>query len=147
MEKMRGYLKLFVLHLLESKPMHGYGIIKAIEEGFGLPPPSPGAIYPILANLKRAGLIELDSREEREKKVYCLTEKGRKYLEQHDEERKEALNYLKKLREFSQIGGRELGEVIREIVQNITELNEEQKLELEKIIKDFTKKVKLILLG
>src|SRR5439155_18529729 len=45
----KGDFKGLVLHLLEERPMHGYEIIKAIEERYhGFYKPSAGAIYPAL---------------------------------------------------------------------------------------------------
>ncbi len=50
----KGDFKGLVLHLLEEHPMHGYEIIKAIEERYhGFYKPSAGAIYPARAALFR----------------------------------------------------------------------------------------------
>jgi len=67
-EKFGGYFHFFgkgdfkglVLHLLEERPMHGYEIIKAIEERYhGFYKPSAGAIYPALRALLRKGYLSV----------------------------------------------------------------------------------------
>jgi len=56
----KGDFKGLVLHLLEERPMHGYEIIKAIEERYhGFYKPSAGAIYPALRALLRKGYLSV----------------------------------------------------------------------------------------
>jgi DNA-binding PadR family transcriptional regulator len=145
--KYRGHLKLLVLKLLEEGPLHGYGIMAELEKRYGIPHPSPGAIYPILASLKRANLIEVAGEGRREKKLYRITEKGENYLKEHEYEVKEVLELADKFREFSRIGGNELAEVLKEAFNSINELSEEQKRALAREFAEFTKRVRLILLG
>lgn len=68
-----------VLVALQGKPMHGYEIMKAIEERFhGFYKPSAGAIYPALRSLLRKGLVTIAGEERR--KTYRITKKGEDYL-------------------------------------------------------------------
>ncbi|AMQ19327.1 PadR family transcriptional regulator [Thermococcus peptonophilus] len=145
--KFRGHLKLLVLKLLEEGPMHGYGIMAELEKRYGIPHPSPGTIYPILSSLRRTGLIEVAGEGRRDKKLYRITEKGKEYLREHEYEVKEVLELAEKFREFARLGGRELAEVLREAFNSINKLSEEQKKALAREFAEFTKRVRLILLG
>lgn len=79
----QGDLKYVILQLLAEKPRHGYEVIKALEERFaGAYAPSAGAVYPTLSLLEDMGYATV-SLEEGGKKVYAITDEGRKYLEQN----------------------------------------------------------------
>ncbi|ASJ02602.1 PadR family transcriptional regulator [Thermococcus profundus] len=145
--KFKGHLRILVLKLLAERPLHGYGIMAELEKRYGMPHPSPGTIYPILASLRRAGLIEIASEGKREKKLYRITEKGKEYLKEHDYEVKEALEMAESFREFARLGGRELAEVLKEAFGSVSKLSEEQKAALAKEFEEFAKRVRLILLG
>lgn len=76
----RGLLKWIVLKLLAEGERHGYDVMRVFEErGWGRA--RAGSIYPILSMLEEAGLVT--TREEDGKRVYVITEKGRRHL--HDE--------------------------------------------------------------
>ena len=80
----RGDVKFIILDLLKDKPKHGYEIMKDIEaRGSGFYAPSPGSIYPTLQMLEDMGYVT--SRTEGGKKVYEITDEGRKYLEENRE--------------------------------------------------------------
>ncbi|WP_457754201.1 PadR family transcriptional regulator [Thermococcus sp.] len=142
--KFKGHLKLLVLYLLSKKPMHGYAVMKGLEEEFGIPAPSAGVIYPILFSLKRAGLIETVGTGRREKKVYKITEDGMKYLKEHEEELREAIKLARIYKEFSEMGGRELREAFKLLFDRFDNLTEKQREELSKVIREFAKKIKFI---
>ncbi|HEU4560258.1 MAG TPA: PadR family transcriptional regulator [Longimicrobium sp.] len=78
-----GDLKFVILNLLAEKPRHGYEIIKEMEERFGgTYSPSPGTVYPTLSLLEDMGYAR--SRiEEGNRKVFEITDEGRKYLEEN----------------------------------------------------------------
>ncbi len=79
----QGDLKLVILQLLEEKPRHGYEIIKELEErSGGRYAPSPGTVYPTLTMLAEMGYAS-EVAEESGKKVYSITDEGRKYLAEH----------------------------------------------------------------
>ncbi|AIF70016.1 hypothetical protein PAP_08140 [Palaeococcus pacificus DY20341] len=145
--KIKGHLKLLILSLLEEEPIHGYAIMQKLSERFGIPHPSAGAIYPILASLKRSGLIEVAGEGKREKKTYRITKKGLEYLELHEDELHEAIMRAEVFKEFAELGGREVGRALHMVLESLPELNGEQKEELSRVMKEFAKKVKLILLG
>ena len=143
----RGYLKLLILSLLEEKPMHGYAIMSSLEEHFGIPQPSAGAIYPILASLKKNRLIAIAGKGKREKKVYQITDKGKDFLRAHEEELKEILERMELFKEFGRLGGKELAKTLRMAIETLPEMSEEQKKELSREMKEFTRKIKLIMVG
>jgi len=145
--KFRGHLKLLILKMLSEEPMHGYGLMNELEEAYGIPHPSPGTVYPILSSLRRRGLIEAVGGGKREKRVYRTTEAGKKYLEEHSDELEEVLELSKRFKEFTRLGGRELAEVLREVFNSITELDDEQKKALAREFAEFNKRARLILLG
>jgi len=95
----QGDLKYVILQLLVEKPRHGYEIIKAIEERFGgAYSPSPGTVYPTLTMLEDMGYARVTP-EESGKKVYEITDEGRKYLE---ENRSAVDDIFSRITEFAQ---------------------------------------------
>lgn len=76
----RGDVRASVLFLLAEKPMHGYQIIREIEERTGGRwKPSAGSVYPTLQLLADEGLVTVAMEEDR--KVYHLTAEGREAAE------------------------------------------------------------------
>ena len=76
----RGILKFVVLKFLAESDRHGYDLMRLFAEK-GWRAPRPGSIYPILNALEEEGF--LTSRTEGERRVYEITEKGRRHLEEH----------------------------------------------------------------
>ena len=75
---MAGYLRLIVMKTLSNKKLSGYGLIKQIEKDTGTWKPSFGSIYPLLEKLLKEKLVEVEVQGR--KKVYFLTNSGKKYL-------------------------------------------------------------------
>ena len=72
----KGDVRTAVLALLAEKPMHGYQLIREIEErSGGAWKPSPGSVYPTLQLLADEGLISAE--ESNGRKTYSLTVEGR----------------------------------------------------------------------
>ena len=72
-------MKYALLWLLQERPMHGYEMIKALEQrSGGFYTPSPGSIYPTLQMLEEGGYAT--SSEVEGKKVYTITDTGRALL-------------------------------------------------------------------
>ena len=81
----RGDIRAAALLLLAEEPRNGYQIMQLIEErSRGVWRPSPGSVYPALAQLEDEGLVHLDEREGR--RTYVLTDAGRAYVEQRRED-------------------------------------------------------------
>jgi DNA-binding PadR family transcriptional regulator len=75
----KGALKYVILDLLKDQPSHGYEIIRALEDRFhGFYTPSAGSVYPTLQLLEDMGYVT--SAERDGKKVYTITDEGRKHL-------------------------------------------------------------------
>lgn len=88
----RGQFKMALLALLAAAPMHGYQLIKAMEEKTGgLYSPSAGSVYPNLQLLEDMNLIA--SREEEGKKLYSITDQGRAHLDQYAKKHKDHSNH------------------------------------------------------
>src|SRR4030066_2138123 len=74
-----GDLKYVILDLLKEKSRYGYEIIRDLEErSHGFYTPSPGVVYPTLQMLEEMGYAS--SKERDSKKVYTITEEGKKFL-------------------------------------------------------------------
>jgi len=72
-------MKFALLQLLQERPMHGYEMMKALEEkSGGFYTPSPGSIYPTLQMLEDRSFVT--SKEVEGKKVYSITDAGRSLL-------------------------------------------------------------------
>jgi DNA-binding PadR family transcriptional regulator len=72
----RGELRTAILALLAERPMHGYQIIREIEERSGGNwKPSAGSVYPTLQLLADEGFVSAE--ESNGRKIYSLTEAGR----------------------------------------------------------------------
>ncbi len=82
----RGDVRAAILSLLAEAPSNGYGLIKAIAERTDDTwRPSPGSVYPTLAQLVDEGLVApVDPAAARSD--YQLTEPGRAYVEEHRDE-------------------------------------------------------------
>lgn len=83
----RGDVKYALLELLASQPMHGYQMMKGLEEKTGgLYSPSPGSIYPTLQMLEDREFVL--SEEISGKKTYSITEAGLQFLQERKVEEK-----------------------------------------------------------
>lgn len=84
----RGDVKFALLELLQERPMHGYEMMKALEEkSGGFYVPSAGSIYPTLQMLEDRGLVTVAETEG--KKVYSITDAGRAALAERRKEEEE----------------------------------------------------------
>jgi DNA-binding PadR family transcriptional regulator len=86
----KGDLKYIILNLVKDKPSHGYEIMRALEEScHGFYTPSAGSVYPTLQLLEDMGYVSVSERDG--KKVYTITEEGKKFLT----EQQEVINKIK----------------------------------------------------
>jgi DNA-binding PadR family transcriptional regulator len=78
----RGDVRLAILALLREEPRHGYQIIQEISERSGGSwKPSPGSVYPTVAQLADEGLVHTE--KESGRTVVHLTEAGRTWTDEH----------------------------------------------------------------
>jgi DNA-binding PadR family transcriptional regulator len=77
--KRRGDVRLALLMLLLEEPRNGYQLMQVIEErSGGRWRPSPGSVYPSLAQLEDEGLISAGEQEGT--RLFEITDAGRKHL-------------------------------------------------------------------
>ena len=77
----RGDIRTAIVLLLTDQPMHGYQIMQAMSDRTGGAwQPSPGAIYPTIAQLEDEGLVT--TQEEDGRRLVTLTPEGRAYVEE-----------------------------------------------------------------
>ncbi|MCU1524592.1 MAG: PadR family transcriptional regulator, partial [Microbacteriaceae bacterium] len=75
------HLRLYLLSILATQPMHGYELIQELGRSFGgTYVPSAGTIYPRLAKLEEEGLVTKST--DGRKTVYEITDAGRTELEE-----------------------------------------------------------------
>jgi len=80
----RGDVRAAILALLREEPRNGYQIMSEIEErSGGAWRPSPGAVYPALAQLADEGLIT--GVESGGRRTFELTEAGQRHIADHPE--------------------------------------------------------------
>jgi DNA-binding PadR family transcriptional regulator len=105
----RGDIRTAALLLLAEEPRNGYQIMQEVQErSGGVWSPSPGSVYPALAQLEDEGLIR--NEEHDGQKAYTLTDAGRKLVEERGAERAAPW-------EQHDVGGEahELGRLMREV--------------------------------
>ena len=78
----RGDVRAAILLLLDEEQRNGYGLMQEVEDrSSGEWRPSPGSIYPALAQLEDEGLIAPADAEQG--KAFTLTDAGRAYVAEH----------------------------------------------------------------
>jgi len=105
----RGDIRTAALLLLAEEPRNGYQIMQEVQErSGGVWSPSPGSVYPALAQLEDEGLIRTEEQDGH--KAFALTDAGRELVQERDAERPAPW-------EQQDIGGEahELGRLMREV--------------------------------
>ena len=81
-----GALEMMILHSLRLKPMHGYALVRHIQQvSDGLLEIEEGSLYPALQRMLKEGWLESEagvSSKGRPTRIYRLSRAGRKHLEQ-----------------------------------------------------------------
>jgi DNA-binding PadR family transcriptional regulator len=82
----RGDIRTAALLLLAQEPRNGYQIMQEVEQrSDGMWRPSPGSVYPALAQLEDEGLIRMESDDGR--KLFAITDAGRELLRERGDDR------------------------------------------------------------
>jgi len=103
----RGDFKLFLLRVLSTRPMHGYEIMKFLEErSHGFYKPSAGSIYPALRSLVKKGHAAVAGGNARN--VYRIRTKGKAFL------RRQEVEFEKRFKSFEERIGPERAALFRE---------------------------------
>lgn len=80
----RGDLKFMIVRVIARRSMHGYEVMRALEEeSRGCYRASPGSVYPTLQMLEDEGYLA--SERVGGKRVYSVTPEGEAWLAEHDE--------------------------------------------------------------
>lgn len=111
-----GEVRLALLSLLAEAPKHGYQLMKDLEErSGGLYRASAGAIYPTLQQLEDEDLVKVSEQEG--KRIYRITEAGKKELEANKEAVGRIWERAKNCREWAPWMGPEAGAVAKNAAQ------------------------------
>jgi len=79
----KGHISTLILLALEKAPSHGYNLMQVISnDTYGVWQPSASSLYPHLSSLTEKELIKFTTETDgkRERKVYEITQKGKKTL-------------------------------------------------------------------
>jgi DNA-binding PadR family transcriptional regulator len=98
---LRTRLKLMVLHELRKEDLSGYSIMKVLEKLIGKKP-SPGYIYPLLHDLKKANLVSV--KKSQRKKVYSINGNGKKFLADLKKKHRQSMDAM--IKAFEPLGER-----------------------------------------
>jgi DNA-binding PadR family transcriptional regulator len=139
----RGDVRAAVLALLAERPMHGYEMIKELEERTqGAWTPSAGSIYPTLQMLEDEGLIR--GEESGGKRRFTLTEAGRsEQAEKADEEAP-----WDKVRDGEPAEHRALANSLRKLLHSVRQVfdaDPEQQKQVRELLDETRRKVYAIL--
>jgi DNA-binding PadR family transcriptional regulator len=107
----RGDIRTAALLLLAEEPRNGYEIMQLVEErSEGVWRPSPGSVYPALAQLEDEGLIRSEEADGR--KVFAITDAGNALLAERGADRPAPWEEMS-----SGAGGEyaQIGKLIREV--------------------------------
>jgi DNA-binding PadR family transcriptional regulator len=137
----RGDVRAAILLLVEEEPRNGYGLMQEIEErSDGEWRPSPGSVYPTLAQLTDEGLIA--ERDEAGRKSFELTAEGKTFVEGNrealgtpwelDDEDGDGKDVRRESKEL-------IGQVIRAFVQVMQVGDERQQAEARTVLADARK--------
>jgi DNA-binding PadR family transcriptional regulator len=111
----KGDLKYVVLGLLRGQPMHGYEIIRRLEEeSGGAYSPSPGSVYPTLQALEDQGYVSSEQADG--KKTYRITDAGLAFLEKHTARHDDIFD------RFVNLGERFTGSEMRDVTRSFIHL-------------------------
>ncbi len=83
---LKGFFEPLILAILQKESLHGYALMKKIEELIYIKP-SPGTLYPLLRKLEVRGFVK--KRKVGRRIVYTLTKKGLRKVETLKKLRKE----------------------------------------------------------
>jgi DNA-binding PadR family transcriptional regulator len=101
-----GELRLAILSLLAEGPKHGYQLMKEMKDrSGGVYNASAGSVYPTLQQLEDEGLVEAAVQSGR--RVYSLTEAGRKELEKDPEGVRQIWERAERCGDWGQFSGPE----------------------------------------
>lgn len=90
-----GFIQIHILHHAKKEPFYGSWMIQELKEhGYNM---SPGTLYPILHNMEKSNLLNMQEQciQGKIRKYYSITEFGQKVLEIAHLKTHELLNEIK----------------------------------------------------
>jgi DNA-binding PadR family transcriptional regulator len=145
----KGDLKYVVLDLLKEKPRYGYEIIRALEKrSHGFYTPSPGVVYPTLQMLEEMGYASAAERDG--KKIYTITDEGRKFLTEQKDFTDEVKSHMKRhwnpenIGMFAQMMA-EFGELARMMGHRAKHVEADKMKRIREVISSAAEEIKAIL--
>jgi DNA-binding PadR family transcriptional regulator len=138
--RVRDFIMLKILDMLSKEPVHGYGIMRRLEDEYGFRI-SPGLLYPILRRIVDMGFAVASESIVGGKKVvvYEITHDGREFLEKN---RKDLEFFEKRFRRIKECRFHDLMERLRAIFMNIDRLSDKDFEELKKAVDRFLEDTK-----
>jgi DNA-binding PadR family transcriptional regulator len=114
----RGDIRAGILALLNEKPLNGYQIMQELEQrSGGVWRPSPGSVYPALAQLEDEDLVKTE--QSAGGRVFALTSKGKTHVDKHSDELKEP---WKSVREMAGEDSVDVAIQVRKLVQAVMQV-------------------------
>jgi len=145
----KGDLKYVILDLLKDKPRYGYEIIRALEErSHGLYAPSPGVVYPTLQMLEEMGYASSEERDG--KKVFTITEEGKKFISERKDFTEEVKSHMKyhwspeNMGVFAEMM-RDVGEMARTMGHRARRVEPDKMQRIREVISRASDEIKIIL--
>lgn len=141
----RGGFRTLVLRALNERPMHGYEVIKFLENRFqGFYRPSAGTVYPALRSLHHEGLVTVRGAERR--KTYHLTAKGKARLRsQRDEMRRHFESFQAAVGPERAALLREVRDTGRLLMTNLKAVTPTQAVELRSLVEEMRARIGAVL--
>lgn len=98
-----GEMKYVILTIVRKRPMHGYEVMKALEDQTGgYYKPSPGTVYPTLQWLEDEGYVRAESCDG--KKTYHITRDGEAFLDENKSDVEDIFERLEQMLDYF-VGG------------------------------------------
>jgi len=145
--KQRGILSIYILHSIKKKSKSGYDLINEIKDKTdGSWIPSKGTIYPLLKNMEKEKLIQINKVEERGKNIFQITNEGKRVLKNLKKQKNQMVEKINQFRKLiAEIFDEEVEIInlsfnIRKILVNLTPNKRNELVKnLKKIISDIEK--------
>lgn len=145
--KQRGILSIYILHSIKKKSKSGYDLINEIKDKTdGSWIPSKGTIYPLLKNMEKEKLIQINKVEERGKNIFQITSEGKRLLKNLKKQKNQMVEKINQFRKLiAEIFDEEVEIInlsfnIRKILGNLTPNRRNELVKnLKKILSDIEK--------
>jgi DNA-binding PadR family transcriptional regulator len=147
--KQRGILSIYTLHSIKKQPKTGYELIAEIKEKTdGAWVPSKGTIYPLLNHMQEENLITIQQIGERSKRIFMITNDGKKILKNAKKQgmqiEENFLKFRKLFSEVAEFDHKEIVELMFDIRMLSVSKSKQKHDEVQKILETCVKDLKKI---